>query len=166
MELADKFKIYVDRLRNGKREKLEESVPSDFLVVEGDEISFDETVELDGEAYLAEDHLVLHIDATVACQLPCSMCNEPVKAEIMVRGFYHVEPAEKIKSGVFDYSDSLREALLLEAPRFIQCNGGSCKSRKELSPYLRDQKKESGMESHPFSELTAEAKEDENGSTT
>jgi uncharacterized metal-binding protein YceD (DUF177 family) len=151
---GDRFKIYVDRLRNGKGETLEEELSPDFIGVDGEEIRFPDPVFVKGRAYTAEDNLVLHFDCFTSCYLPCSICNKEVKVNIDIKGFYYVESFDKIKGAVFNYSYPLREAILLESPDFTECNGGSCGERKGVEKYFKQPGKEDGMETHPFSELT------------
>jgi predicted SprT family Zn-dependent metalloprotease len=54
------LKIYIDRLKDGKLEKLSASVPTAFLDTHDAELSFQDTLTLSGEAYIANDHLILN----------------------------------------------------------------------------------------------------------
>ena len=166
MELADTFKIYIDRLRSGKREELTSELDVSFLDVGDKDLRFLDSVRVEGEAYATDDDLVLHLDSFVSCEMPCSVCNEKVKVDVKVQDFYHVESFDKIKSGVFDYTAPLREAILLETPAFIECNDGHCSKRSDMESYFCNSKSESRMKNNPFSELTVESKENEHGSTT
>lgn len=161
MDQVDHFKIYIDRLRDGKREELVTELDPSFLEVEETDLLFLEPVVVNGEAYTTDDSLVLHLDSDTCCQRACSICNEPVKVPLEVRGFYHIETFDQIKSGKFDYSFALREALLLEVPDFVECNEGACKGRPEIERYLREPGESDRMDGNPFAELTLESKEEE-----
>lgn len=154
---TDFFKIYVDQLRFGKVAELDEEVPAEFLeLAAGDELVCVEPVHIKGEAYIANQELVLHMELETKGKLPCSICNEPVDVEVVNRDFYHVVPQSEIKSSVFDFKELVREALLLEAPHFVECQGGKCPQRKELDKYLKktSPEKEGSEETYrPFADL-------------
>ncbi|MGK5594744.1 MAG: YceD family protein [Parachlamydiaceae bacterium] len=133
----DAFKIFVEQLRSGNVEHLNEELSPDFLDVKEKELSFEDPVFLRGEAYLAESELILHFDLSTFASMPCSICNENVKVPIKVHNVYHHEPLSAIKSGVFSMREVLREVTLLEVPSFTECNHGNCAKRDELKKYLR-----------------------------
>ncbi len=151
--MNEQFKIYIDRLKNGHTEKIQVEVDSSFLNIEEKELSFPETVGIRGEAYLAEDHLVLHIKIKTRSKIPCVICNESFFYPIDV-DFYHTMPVGEIVNPIFDYSTILRESILLEIPPFAECHEGSCPERETISKYL---KKETPADSpdiqFPFSGL-------------
>lgn len=134
--MNDAFKIYVDQLRHGHTEHLEEEFPSHVMDVEEKELKFFQPIKIEGEAYLAEDELILHLNIETSAQILCSICNEPVEVPISLQGIYHTVPLEECKSGIFLYQDVIREAILVETPRFAECKG-SCPKRKEFKKYLR-----------------------------
>ena len=133
----DAFKIFVEQLRSGNVEHLQEELSPEFLDIHEKELAFKDPVFLKGEAYLAEDNLILHFDISTFAELPCSVCNETVKVPIKVQNVYHHEPLSAIKGGVFNMLNALREAVLLEIPAFTECNSGNCAKRKELEKYIR-----------------------------
>jgi uncharacterized metal-binding protein YceD (DUF177 family) len=146
------FKILIDRLKGGLTQKIEETVSPAFLGPDEPELSFTQEVIVKGETYLAEDHLVVRLDAATQVSMPCSVCNEMVAIDLKVDHFYHAEPIEEIRGAVFDISDALREALLIELPRTIECNGGKCPERANLKPYMRERN-----ETHlPFADMDKE----------
>ena len=148
--------ILVDRLRGGEREDLHLRAAPDFLEVTEPDLSFLEEVRLDGEAYLAEDYLVIHGDLSTFVRMPCSICNEPARVAVRVCGFYHTHPVKEIKGAVFELAPLLREAILIEVPPFVECHEGHCPRRIELAPYLKvgmigESKKDQGTQ--PFKDL-------------
>lgn len=148
----DAFRIYVEQLRDGHREQIKEEVSSDFLDINEETLKFKDNVIIEGEAYLAGDMLILHLVVVAQPVIPCLICNEPVILEVRISDFYHAEPLDDIKSGVFDFRDLIREAILLETPAFAECEG-SCPQRKEISKYLKDSEKVEEEGYNPFQDL-------------
>ncbi len=149
------FKIYVDQLRAGKVEVLDAEVSPEFLDVEEKELSFSEPVALKGEAYLAQDELIVKVSATTHAQMPCRICNESCDVEVSIKNHLQVFPVGGLKRGYIDLREMLREALLLELPLTSECRGG-CSVRGEIGDYLREEL-EGGDDSetgfHPFADL-------------
>ncbi len=130
------LKIYVDRLKEGNSEILNATLPSSILDIQEEELSFKEPVHVSGDAYLADDHLVTNINARTTASLPCSICNEPVSILINVKDHCATEPLSEIRSAIYDLTPEVREALLLQVPQFIECNGGNCPERETMKKYL------------------------------
>lgn len=158
MEAAtDFFKIYIDQLRFGKVAELESEIPPDFLELEADdELVCKKPVHIKGEAYVANQELVLHFELETEGELPCTICNLPVHVEFANRNFYHVIPLDEIKSSVFDFKELAREALLLEAPHFVECQGGKCPQRDELEKYFKKPSSDQGETYRPFADLESD----------
>ncbi len=135
--MNERFKIYIDRLKNGHVEKIAETFEPAFLDIHEPELAFRDEVVVEGKAYLANDNLVLHLNAATYGIMPCSVCNEGVKVELNVSDAYFTQSIDEIKSGIFDFSEILREAILLEVPQFAECCEGNCSQRKEISKYLK-----------------------------
>lgn len=152
--MDDAFKIYVEQLRDGHVEKLEESFSPEFLDVQEKELTFKGPVSFHGEAYLANDDLVLRFSVLCHYQLPCVICNQPVEQELEVQNYYHSVPLTEVKSGIFNFRDSLREVVLLEVPQFAECAGG-CPERKEIAKYLKEPSSKDEEEEgyQPFADL-------------
>ncbi len=158
--MEEAFKIYIEQLRDGHIEKIQETFSPEFLDVHEQGLSFVDPVVLNGEAYLAEDNLVLHFNILAQAVTLCSICNAPVKTKIQIEGCYHTEPLAGIKGGIFNFKDALREMILLEAPEFAECEE-NCPRRKEIAHYLKKTEKgqskigdEEGY--HPFADLNWE----------
>ena len=130
------FKIYVEQLKSGTTEEISATFPCDFIEQKDEELAFDSPVVVTGQAYLADQELILHFDIHTSIEMPCSICNEPVRRPIEITNFYHAEELEKIKTGIFCYNEIVRDALLLEAPHFIECCNGKCPARKEYDRFF------------------------------
>ncbi len=139
--MDDRFKIFVEQLRDGHIEQIQETYPSDFLDIHEKELAFIGKVVVDGEAYLANEDLILNLNISASAKLPCSICNNEVVSEIQIFHFYHSEPLAEIKGGVYNMQNILRETILLETPAFAECNQGKCPRRNDISNYLVQQNK-------------------------
>jgi uncharacterized metal-binding protein YceD (DUF177 family) len=162
--MEDLFIIYINPLKKGKVETLDQKFSPDFLDVREKNLEFNFDVYIKGEVYVADQDLILHLDIKTKGTIPCSICNDPVNVDVELRGFYYVEPLANIKSGVFDMRESIRQAILLETPSFVECHQGICPQRKNIEKYLSHSReaRESGEEIsdyHPFKDLTLEEEE-------
>jgi hypothetical protein len=54
---------------------------------------------------------------------------------------------------VYDLKEDLREALLIELPRTVECNQGNCSERGTLAPFLRSEKQSLHPTHFPFAGL-------------
>lgn len=151
--MAEPFKIYIDRLRKGEIQKIDDRLAPSFLGPEEKDLRFPAKVEVKGEAYLTDDHLILKLKARTGVEVPCAVCNEMTKADLRIDDFYHAEPIQEIRDAVFDFAENLREALLIELPQYLECNQGKCPGRAAITPYLRSQKQSENPTHFPFSGL-------------
>lgn len=134
--MSEPFKIFIDRLRDGQTQKIEETLEPSFLGPNEPDLLFNGQVQVKGETYLTDTHLIIHLKAQTKVGMPCAICNEIIDVNLKVDNFYHTEGLEEIPSAVFNYSEALREALLIELPRTAECNQGNCPNRESLKPYL------------------------------
>jgi len=147
--MDDFFKIYTDRLYSGDNEKIQVEANPQFLAVKDKDIIFPDTVFIQGEAYFAENQLIIRLTLKTKVSLPCLMCNEWVTTSLEVDDFYHVESLENIRDGFFDFSENVREALLIQAPKYIECHQGVCPTRNIYGKFL----KQPESKTFPFSNL-------------
>jgi len=144
------FKILIDRLKGGHTQKIDEEFAPTFLGADEPELQFRSKVKVKGEAYLTDEHLVIHLKAGTKVLMPCAVCNAMIEARLEADNFYHAQPIEEIRGAVFDYSEALREALLIELPKTVECNGGNCSGRMGLKPYLRSEDRSEKTTYFPF----------------
>jgi uncharacterized metal-binding protein YceD (DUF177 family) len=139
-------------------ERIDENLPSSFLEIEEDELKFSEAVHVHGEAYLADEHFVLKLTAHAEAFLPCLACNQMTEIPLQVEEFYFSLPIAELTSPIFDYSEALREALLLELPHYVECNEGNCPERENMTVYLKKNPVSGDTSSthFPFSDLEKE----------
>lgn len=145
------LKVYLDRLQGGKTENIELELSSAFLDVNEPDLKFGDTVTVKGKAYLASEHLVIELEIQAEAILPCAICNEPVREMLKISRMYHTEELEAIRGRVYNYTQPLREAILLEVPTFSECQG-SCPQRKELDKYKPHEGKSDSVQ-FPFVDL-------------
>ncbi|HSX13629.1 MAG TPA: hypothetical protein VLE96_04325 [Chlamydiales bacterium] len=157
--MSSPFQIWIDRLKNGQTQTINESFESDFLDIQEEELKMDSPVNVVGEAYLTEAELIIHLNASTKLKMPCAICNQMIEIDLEVKDCYHAVPINEIPSGIYDYKDFLRESLLIELPQYAECNQGNCPERKVIASYMHEKQKETS--NFPFSNLG-----DSNGSTT
>lgn len=153
--MEDIFKIYIDQLRGGKTLHIDSGLPPEIMEIEESDLSFRDEVKVKGEAYLADDALVMHLDLQTTAVMPCAVCNESISLKIAVKGAYHIVPMAEIKGRIYDIRDFVRESILLETPSFTEC-GGKCPKRAELKHYIKEEKGQDGTEPEgyrPFADL-------------
>ena len=152
--MASECILFIDRLQSGKTEKIKEILSSEFLDVHEPELKFSDKIFIDGEAYLANEHIIIQLEIKLSAVIPCSICNLPTEFPLELHRFYHTEEISQIKSHIYNYSSSLREAILLEVPSFVECKD-NCPKRGELKKYIHQDKSKKLNESvqFPFAEL-------------
>lgn len=146
------FKIYLDRLRGGETEKIDFSASPEFLGINERELVFKEPIVLKGETYLIHNEVVLRLSLHTIAEIPCAICNKPTPLKVAIDNFYLTMPTDELKEPIWDYSEEVREAILLEVPFVVECNEGNCPERKEIAPYLAPPRpEEEGWQ--PFKDL-------------
>ena len=153
----DLLNIYVEQLRDGRTENLKLQCLPEFLEVNEKDLAFSSPIEIEGEAYLAEDSLVLNVDIATKAVIPCVICNEPVVVDIKLLNLYHVESLADIKTGIYNFQEVIRENIILETPHFAECHEGKCPQREGIDKFLKKPnlaEKEAVDEGyHPFAGL-------------
>ena len=154
--MNEDFNIYVDQLRDGEVKAIEEHFSPSFLDIHEDDLAFEKEVIVNGEAYLADQELVLHWSVETEARVACSICNDKVSVPLVIEGAYQSISLAEIKGAVYDFKELLREAILLEVPSFVECHGGSCPKRQDFRKYLKQESPEtaSGEDGYrPFADL-------------
>lgn len=152
---SDAFKLNLDVLKKGKTEELKFSVPCDFLDVHDAYLHFHGNVDVQGEAYIVDTRVVLHLDVVAHAIVPCIVCNGEADVEVCLHNFYHVEDISESRQPIYDFSTILREEILVECPQYSECHNGQCPDRNVVNQYLsqRDERDEYDTMSLPFSRL-------------
>ncbi len=127
-------------IRQGRTQKIVTTLPPSLMEINEPELQFQMPVTIKGAVYLSEDHLIIHFHASTEALLPCAICNQMSPWELKISDFHHIEPIASLKNSCFDLAPIVREALLLELPKSIECNRGCCPKRSEISPYISTKK--------------------------
>jgi uncharacterized metal-binding protein YceD (DUF177 family) len=154
--MDERFRIYVEQLHDGRETVINEVIEPGFLLISESDLIFKKDVSVQGEAYVASDDLVLHLNIKAEALIPCSICNELVRIDIAVKDFYFSEPLSEIKSGIYSFEELLRETILIEVPLFAECNEGHCTKRNELAKFMKEPKGNGGGSEdtyQPFADL-------------
>lgn len=134
--------IYIDRLKTGQTEKISESISSDFLEIDEQDLVFDKIFKIEAEAYLANDHLIIRFTLNISAFIPCSICNKMTENVLKIDNTYFSIALSEIKAAVFDFTDEIRSTILNLVPSFSECNQGSCPDRLTLKKYLNSSVKD------------------------
>jgi len=146
--------IYIDRLRGGHEHTVEETLSPAFLAIDEEDLQFADPVHIHFQAYLAEDHLVVHLDVDTAATIPCAICNEPVHLPIVLKHHTLTTLLSEIKGAIYDITEEVREAILLQIPLFTECNSGKCPERDNIKKFLSKENDTSSEPTHfPFSDF-------------
>jgi uncharacterized metal-binding protein YceD (DUF177 family) len=132
------MEINVEQLKNGKPEGIDLTLPSDFLEIHEKEIFFTGPVHLKGQAYAADDHLILQLSAETEIKMACSICNKMTRLPLNAQEIFYSIPFDELKSTIFDFTDIVREEIILLIPQFVECQEGKCPERAHLSPFMKD----------------------------
>ncbi len=151
--MTDQFLIYPDRLKGGHVEKIDMTLAPSFIDVEESDLSFKDSVRLKGSASRVDDSLVLQLDVETVAYIPCSICNHLVPVKILIPHFYLTEDLENTRDGVFNFKESLREEILLNVPRFAECDQGNCEERESVAKFLKKNEGDRKESYHPFADL-------------
>lgn len=138
----ENFKIYPERLRDGHIEDISEKYSPAFIGINEKELHFNDRVTVEGQAYLADQNLIFQLHIETCAIMPCRICNDSVSVPLSVKNLYHMVPLNEIKDATFDLSDLLRESILLEVPKFAECQDNNCPDRQIIEKYLKKEPSE------------------------
>jgi hypothetical protein len=147
------LKISVDLLQIQERIFIKEDLSPEFLGISEKELKIDQPIHVEGQAYLSSDYLVINFSAKTYFQMPCKICNETIVLPLVEENYYDTISLDDINKGVYDFSDDLRQALLLKLPHFVECNDGSCPERKHIEKHLKKTSKIKDDSYLPFEKI-------------
>lgn len=153
MSMPEIFHISMRTLTSGKTIKFDGKIDPKFIEIMESELKFIDPIQIQGKAYIVDDFLIIHLNAMTFATMPCASCNEMKKTKISLENFRINEPLESIPE-VYDFRAALKEALLLELPKFLDCEEGNCPKKTDLKPFLKKTKgKKKDSVHYPFSQL-------------
>ncbi len=130
-----KLTIFIDRLQQGKEERLKATLPPDCMELDDPDLQFRAPIEVSLRAYLADNQLVLHLNIETEINLRCGICNNLTTKAFHLPSLTEVVPIASIKGNVYDCCPLLREVILLEVPHYVECRG-NCLQRAKIAHYL------------------------------
>lgn len=152
--MEETHKIYIDRLKKGAVEHIKLELDPSFMMVQEKELKFETPIYIEGEAYLAENDLVIKISISTIAKIICSICNKLSPYPIEIKDLTHIVSLDEIKGHIFDLPPFIREAILLEVPFVVECSNGKCPERSQIQKFLADPKKKQTDEGYrPFKDL-------------
>ena len=144
--------ILTEQLRDGKREQIEHVLPPDFLGLNEPDLIFHSPIYLKGEVYATDEDLILQLSAHTEVKMPCSICNEMTFVTLKTEELYHTILLGELKSTTFDFTDILREEIVILIPQYVECQQGKCPERKIVSKFMKS-KAVSPQNHFPFADL-------------
>ena len=148
--------IYIDRLKTGQIDKISESISSDFLEINEQDLVFDKIFKIEAEAYLANDHLIIQFTLNISAFIPCSICNKMTENFLKLDNTCFSIALSEIKGAIFDFTDEIRSTILNLVPSFSECNQGNCPDRSIIKKYLNSPVKDGSSKTKnvyfPFAE--------------
>lgn len=136
--MSSDLNITLDHLRSGKIQKFNDHIDQDFLEISNEDISFCSKLNIVGQAYLADNFLIMNLSLKIDCLIPCKICNIGQKHTINISNFYHSTSLDEIDNQVFNPLDVIKEVILAEAPNLCECNDNNCPERKHIKKYLKN----------------------------
>lgn len=137
--LENELKIFIEQLREGDEEEFSLLTAPAILAVEEPELSFTEPVQIRGRAYTTSSDLVMYLQCQTNAEMPCAICNEKTTVSLDTGMQCHTFPLSDFKSKIFDYTDLVREEILMHLPQFVECQPEKCPARSVLNLYSKKQ---------------------------
>lgn len=131
------MKVQIADLKDGQTKKIQEDIPSNFLEISEDDLKFQEDIQIDGKAYLANNYLIINISIKTTYHMICSICNNLKPFNLNIKNIYYSKELENIKNGIYDFTKDLRESIILEIPNVAECNEKNCPERGNIEKYLK-----------------------------
>ena len=134
--MDENLKVYIRRLKNGVDESWDNELPATFVGLEEPELRVVSPISVNCSCYLADKELLITLKIAVELQMPCSICNKTTVQRLEVSPPLKAVPIADIPTSMYDISEDIREGIILELPRFVECNNGSCQERSQIETWL------------------------------
>ncbi len=157
--MNDQLIIFIDRLHQGKEERLQATLPPDCMELDDPDLQFRSPLAVNLRAYLADNQLILHLNIATEINARCAICNQLTTKALHLPSLTEVVPLASIKGNRYDCSPLVREVVLLEVPHYVECKG-NCLQRAKIAHYLTEKDSNCPPSQEdmqfPFSDLTHE----------
>ncbi len=128
------FLLNINLLKDGEPEKiLSGEYPPSFLDIDEPDLQFLDPVILEGTVVKTDKMLIFRFSFSTYAMIPCRVCNEVIKHKMTQKDILHTE---EIQNNLYDYTEILREEILIHVPSFIECNNDNCPEREKMPKYL------------------------------
>jgi hypothetical protein len=145
--MQSKFQISLNHLKDNQVKKFKENFLFNELDIEEEkDLKFVKPIFIEGKTYIANENLILILNIKFFISMPCSICNDFVEKEIIIKNLHIIKNLSKIPS-IYDFKDEIRNACFLEIPTYVECKE-KCPERKNIKKYLNKSTK-----NFPFSNL-------------
>ena len=131
------FTLHLHHLKEGTPFCLEDDFDPSFLDIHEEDLQFVDPVHVKVKIEKKDSLLIFHLSLNTYATIPCSICNQPTKTPLTLKDYVHTEEMASYTHAHFDYTEILREALLVDVPFFIECHDGNCPERKHIASYLK-----------------------------
>jgi uncharacterized metal-binding protein YceD (DUF177 family) len=135
--MKELLKIFTDQLQEGETETIDLTLPPEFLDLSEKDIQTPSPILVKGEAYVVDDLLIFSLSIQTEIEMLCSICNGMTRVSLENKNIDLSLSLSELPSSIFDYSDLLREEIIMLIPQFAECSEGSCPKRKELKNHLK-----------------------------
>ncbi len=146
--MTEQLKIFTQQLSEEARETIDLTLAPDFLDLNEDELRASFPVKVEGEAYVLDDMLMIQLEVETAVEMPCAVCNKVAKIPLENKNVVISLPLSELPSSVFDYTDLLREEIVMLIPPFAECKKNGCPERTSLKSKLKETN-----QNFPFADL-------------
>lgn len=143
--------LYPHQWEEGKKYLIDETVNSDFLNIQEKDLIFKKFIYVSGEASILNETLVLHLSAHTEAYMPCIICNKTTPICLRVENIYYTIDLKSITQSYYDFSELIREEILLTVPQFTECQP-QCPDRSLMIPYMTKSQPQSDY-NFPFQNL-------------
>jgi uncharacterized metal-binding protein YceD (DUF177 family) len=150
--MTEQLKIFTEQLQEGQKEIINLVLNPNFLELTEQEVKTPSPVHVEGEVYCIDDLLMLSLSFSTEIEMPCSICNKVARVPLQNKDIILSLPFSELPSPIFDYTQLLREEILILIPQFTECHPKGCPQRKELQPYLKTEDKKKPPH-FPFADL-------------
>jgi len=152
---VEQLTVYIDRLNKGDSQTFDEKLdPGAFFALDDEDLKLGPCT-VKGSAYLGGDYLVVQLSAQFDMQMPCNICGEKTGHKLELKNVYLTKDLDEIKKSEYPFTEDLRETLLLEVPPYLECSGGKCPKREEMSAFLKknETSEDNNEVYYPFKDL-------------
>ncbi|MGR3973051.1 MAG: hypothetical protein QRY72_00500 [Candidatus Rhabdochlamydia sp.] len=143
--------LFIDRLEEGQEELINHTLAGSFLGIHEEEIQTPHPVMIKGKASCICSFLMLSLEVSTVIVMPCSICNALTTVCLSNQDISYSLPLSDLPSSQFDYTELVREEIVMMIPQFTHCSQGNCPKREGINQYCK--KNVPSSQNFPFAQL-------------